>query len=301
MAALLAFGLNIGLDYVTANAKQLTSGVVADATMHELQNVATMIAIAGGIILLRNLWARVMEARQGVDLTAIKLGGDVKKENTPRALIGAAAKCWQLPYCREQLRPNCPIYLGRTKCWKQGVGCMCEEQIMLVAMTGITEQSKPTLGGQPSGFIPISDLAIEQNMKDKAKIATRPGPRGSRIPIGKPLTKKQRVQRCHNCIIFNDHQLQKYNLFSPLVTISIPLFYVLNFSTAQSWLTSFLHGIDSFVAHIQFTGGSVGTSMITTDITGSILIEGILIFCMMLITLSFALRALEFVFLTLKL
>jgi hypothetical protein len=54
------------------------------------------------------------------------------------------------------------------------------------------------------------------------------------------------------------------------------------------------------VGHLQFTGTpSTGPSVITQDLTGSIFIEGILIFCMGVIVL-FALRLVEYVVFTLK-
>jgi hypothetical protein len=38
--------------------------------------------------------------------------------------------CWSLPFCREVIRVQCPAFLARTKCWKFGRGCYCDEEMI---------------------------------------------------------------------------------------------------------------------------------------------------------------------------
>jgi hypothetical protein len=38
--------------------------------------------------------------------------------------------CWQLPFCREVIRKQCPAFLARKRCWKFGRGCYCDEEMI---------------------------------------------------------------------------------------------------------------------------------------------------------------------------
>ena len=65
--------------------------------------------------------------------------------------------CWQLPFCREVIRKQCPAYLARTRCWKFGRGCYCDEEMIsriirgenteqVKAPTRMSRQGKPPCG-----------------------------------------------------------------------------------------------------------------------------------------------------------
>jgi hypothetical protein len=299
-AAALSYGVNLALDYLSSNGTQLKAGMVAHATLSEMGDVAMMLAVAGGIILARSLWDRIRNSASGPDLTAMKYGANAREENNPRALLGAAAKCWQLPYCKEAVRKTCPIFHAKSKCWKHRVGCMCEENIMRLSMANPGTAS-PANQGIGSGFVAIGDLISTSESNTRSDLPTKVGPKGVRIPHNPNLSAAKKKERCNNCVIYNEHQRQKYNLFSPIVTLAVPLFAILNYSALQTWLANMLHNIDMVVGHLQFTGTpSTGPSVITQDLTGSIFIEGILIFCMGVIVLSFALRLVEYVVFTLK-
>jgi hypothetical protein len=84
--------------------------------------------------------------------------------------------CWQLPFCREVIRKQCPAYLAKTRCWKFGRGCYCDEEMIsrIVRGEAMNTVSAPT--------------------------------RMSRQ--GKPP--------CGRCYIFLEHQRLKYNVVSPL-------------------------------------------------------------------------------------
>lgn len=65
--------------------------------------------------------------------------------------------CWQLPYCREVIRKQCPAYLAKKRCWKFGRGCYCDEEMIsriirgeslevIKAPTRLSRQGKPPCG-----------------------------------------------------------------------------------------------------------------------------------------------------------
>jgi hypothetical protein len=217
----------------------------------------------------------------------------VRTTFSQRSTIGAFAKCWQLPFCRESLRKKCPIYHARTKCWKERVGCMCEENVIRLAMGGEDEQ-KPVDMTKEAGFVPIGDLITKSEKEERKSIPTRPGPRGVRIPTNPHLTESQKKMRCHNCIIFNEHQRQKYQLLSPIVTLAVPALVFWQFEALRNLIGNMLNMIDSVVGRVTFSGANAGASNLTKEVTGNLPVETLLIVCLTLVMMTWALRFLEY-------
>ena len=113
--------------------------------------------------------------------------------------------CWQLPFCREAIRKQCPAFLAKKTCWKFGRGCYCDEEM-------------------------ISRI-IKGESIELIKAPTRLSKTG-KAPCG----------RCH---IYLEHQGYKYKMLSPLalpVTGIIMFFFwpfwtkfFMAFSNAKFW------------------------------------------------------------------
>jgi hypothetical protein len=61
------------------------------------------------------------------------IGSSHKAEAKQQAIARNAnvfSPCWQLPFCREVIRKQCPAYLARKRCWKFGRGCYCDEEMI---------------------------------------------------------------------------------------------------------------------------------------------------------------------------
>jgi hypothetical protein len=297
ISAVLAYGIQLGMLAFGGDAKQYTAGGAAQTFLHETWLMAMMIGAPGVLIVLRAMGVRFMEAREGEDLTSMQYGGNVQKEEVPRAFLPILAKCWQLPFCRAGVRENCPIYLAKTKCWKERVGCMCEENIILLAMGG-SEKQQPVNITKEMGFVAIGDILTKGNEEKRANIQTRVGPRGVRIPTNPHVTDVQKRERCRNCIIYNEHQRVKYSFFSVPVTLFVPVLVFSQFDTVRLWLSSLLQGLDHLVNHISISGT---TSVdFSRQITGSVPIEAIIIGCMTLVVMTWAQRFLEYCIFKLK-
>lgn len=292
LGAFFAFGLQFLMDFLfTSEKSRLMSGRVSEATLGQIHLAALIIGAPGILLVLRSLVVRIFSGRQE-DLTAVTYGKDAKQEqDQPAALVGAFAKCWQLPFCRENLRKKCPIFHAKTKCWKERVGCMCEENVIRLAMGGEEEQ-KPVDMTKEAGFVPIGDLIAKSDKEERKAIPTRVGPRGVRIPTNPHLSEAQKKMRCHNCIIFNEHQRQKYQFLSPLVTLLVPLLVFWQFETLRGLLGAALHTLDRVLGRLAFSGG--GASDLTRNVTGSLPVEVILIVCITLVLMTWALRFLEY-------
>ena len=294
ISAFLLFGLQFLLDYLSSQSGNLTASDAAKATMREIKQAAVMIGVPGVLLFLWNMIQRIRDARTGVDLADMKYGKEVAEEEVRGSLVGAFAKCWQLPFCREGIRVKCPIYHARTKCWKQRVGCMCEENVLRLAAGG--DEHKPIDMTQSAGFVPIGDLIVNSEKEARPSIPTRVGPRGVRIPTNPHLTEGQKRERCRNCVIYNEHQRQKYGLASPLVTIAIPILVFLNFEPLKDVLMGALTTVDKLIGHLNFNGPAAthGPSQLSMDINGSLPIAAILIMALTLLIMTWALRFLEY-------
>lgn len=299
LGAFLAFGLQFLMDFLfTSDKARLMSGRVSEATLREIHLAAILIGAPGILLVLRSMVVRIFSGRQE-DLTAVTYGKDAKQEaGQPSALIGAFARCWQLPFCRESLRKKCPIYHARTRCWKERIGCMCEENIIRLAMGGDEATEPPADMSKQSGFVPIGDLIARSEQEERKKIPTRPGPRGVRIPTNPHLTEAQKRMRCQNCIIYNEHQRLKYQLLSPVVTLAVPVLVFWRFENLRGLIATLLRTLDTVVGRLTFS--NAGASDLTRNVTGSLPVEVILIVSFTLVLMTWALRFLEYLVFRLK-
>jgi hypothetical protein len=146
-------------------------------------------------ILIVDIALRVNQrSKVGAKKDSLKYGKGVTEESDRKNVF--MGKCWQLPYCRKFVREKCPIYHAQRTCWRELVGCMCEESVIRAAM-----ENKP-----------VSKEALLS---------------GAAIPRNTKLTDAAKRERCKTCVIYNEHQKHKYKLAMPMVVIGYVLVYVL--------------------------------------------------------------------------
>ncbi len=292
VAGFLEYGMQYCMDAVLGNTKTLEAGKASQLSLAELHQAALMIAVPGILLTLYNIVMAIMNVGNS-SLGKAGLGkGMAAQQSGPAPLTGAFAPCWQLPFCRSAIKETCPIYHARTKCWKQGVGCMCEQNIIQLAMsTGKQKVSQEEMK-EAKGFVALGDL-INKDEKDMLKnIPTRMGPRGVKIPINPNITPKQQKERCHNCIIYTEHQRLKYNFFAPLVTIVVPVLAFLQFDNLKNLARQTVEKFDSLIGHVTLNPGKV--TDFSQKVAGSFSMETILVVCAALVLLTWALRFLEY-------
>src|SRR5580704_6475073 len=147
-------------------------------SMGSLQNGGTLFGIIGIGVLVADIVTRSKDRfRVGAKADQLKYGKGVKEEPDKQNVF--LGKCWQLPFCRKFVREKCPIYHSKRTCWRELVGCMCEEEVIRGAMEG--------------RVIP-KDMLLAANM----------------IPRNNKLTAGQKKERCKTCVIYNEHQKHKY-------------------------------------------------------------------------------------------
>jgi hypothetical protein len=300
IAAFLAFGLKFVISFLfSGTSAHLLKGDASTATLKEIQTMAYIIGVPGILLAIKTLYGKIFNSRHR-DLANLSFGKGTARTERKAPLIGALAKCWELPFCREGIRVRCPIFHAKTKCWKERVGCMCEENIILLAMGGAgpedPEKTQPL--SKQSGFIPIGDLLSKHAEDTKVNIPTRLGPRGVRIPTNPHLSETQKRQRCNNCVIYNEHQRQKYQFLSAPVTLAVPLLVILEFDNLKQLIDVALGGLDRLVGLVSFhAADSTGLSK---EISGNLGIEVIFIICLTLVAMTWAQRLLEYTMFKIK-
>ncbi|MBI1331530.1 MAG: hypothetical protein JST12_11175 [Armatimonadetes bacterium] len=175
------------------------------------------------LVLIIDLSLRIRQrAIQGAKKDSLRYGKGVTEESDRKNVF--MGKCWQLPYCRKFVREKCPIYHAQRTCWRELVGCMCEEAVIRVAMEGK----------------PISKEALLS---------------GAAIPRNSKLPDSAKRERCRNCVIYNEHQKHKYRLAMPAALIFYVLVYVLFKGPLADMINTFLSRGSKMVT--DSTGGAV--------------------------------------------
>ncbi len=224
----------------------------------------------GFLMILGDIGFRIKtRAKQGAKADQMKYGKGVKEERDTRNVF--MGKCWQLPYCRKFVRERCPIYHAKRTCWKERVGCMCEESVIKNAMDGKT---------------------ISTDMVAAAKF----------IPKNTKLTPNQKAERCRQCIIYNEHQKHKYKLALPVTALTIAGIYIGLREPLGSLIKSALISTDKVIKDVSMTGtttemiGASKNSAQATSIDGVIPYHEIILFVGAMVLLAYAIKVLEYLF-----
>jgi hypothetical protein len=175
-------------------------------------------------------------------------------------------KCWQLPFCRSFIRKSCPIYHSRRTCWKERVGCMCEESVILDALHG--------------KVIPRDAIAAARY-----------------IPTNTRLNPEQKAERCRNCVIYNEHQRHKYKLLLPTAIALTAAAYVLFHEGLLRTTNRTLQDIDSAVSRFAFTTAETGKELVA-PVPG--FLDEMMLILIMLFVLAQMVRLIEFAVFKLK-
>lgn len=242
-------------------------GLINNGTTNEASRKAFGVIQEGGAIfgvlaiavLVVDIAIRVRtRAQQGYKADQIKLGKGVKEENDKQNVF--LGKCWQLPYCRKFVRDRCPIYHARRTCWRELVGCMCEEQVIRDAM---------------------ENKAIPKDELLAAKM----------IPRNHRLNDAMKKERCRSCVIYNEHQKHKYKAALPMIVVGTLAVYGLLHGPLFDITQGILGKINKVVSVATMTNGTYDPP--------SIFVEGLLA-VMVLVLMSYLLRLLEFLVFKLK-
>lgn len=234
---------------------------VTGEVLTALQNAGAIFGAIAVLVLVADISNRVrIRSQEGSRAEQLKYGKGVKEERDIQNVF--LGKCWQLPFCRKFVRERCPIYHSRRTCWKERVGCMCEEQVIRGAM-----ENKP---------IP----------KDQVLAAKF-------IPQNTRLTENQKAERCKACVIYNEHQKHKYKLMLPVTIAFFVGFYLL-------FRGPLLDGTAAMVQKLNVMMGKLALDKANLSNTHSGVFEEILLAAFMIVAFAYAMKMLEFLVFKLK-
>ncbi|MFZ4509008.1 MAG: hypothetical protein ACOYON_15070 [Fimbriimonas sp.] len=236
------------------------SSDVKASVLGAIQNSGGILGVIGIVVLVVDLAGRARNRmQQGTKADQLKYGKNIQQEKERQNVF--LGKCWQLPFCRKFVRERCPIYHAKVTCWRERVGCMCEEEVIRNAM-----DNKP---------IPKDELLARKY-----------------IPQNNKFTLEQKKERCRQCVIYNEHQRHKYRALLPAVVAGFVVLYVLFRTPLLTSTNSLIEGLNKLV--------SVGTlGAASKVVTPPFFIEFLLI-CLLIVCLSYALKVLEFCIFKLK-
>lgn len=228
---------------------------VVQNALGTVQSGGTALGALAIVVLLVDVIKRIKDrAQQGSKADQLKYGKGIKEESDRQNVF--LGKCWQLPYCRKFVREKCPIYHARRTCWKEQVGCMCEESVIRGAME--------------NKLIPKDEVAA-----------------ASMIPHNHKLTFIQKRERCKQCVIFNEHQKHKYRAYLPTMVLGFVIFYVLFRIPLLAATAQVVNTMARLVGKLTFTTPT------GTDKVVSAPFQELLLICCMIILLTYALKMLE--------
>ncbi len=196
----------------------------------------------------------------------MKYGSGVKEE--PEFQNRFMGRCYQLPFCRKFVRERCPIFHAKRTCWKERVGCMCEEDVIRGAMESKT---------------------IPKDVVTAAKF----------IPRNDRFTPEQKAERCRQCVIYNEHQRHKYKLVMPMTCLFVFGIYGLMRPQLLAGTLNMVHGFDKAMSKFTIQSNQFDVKPVAVATTPGLL-EEILLFCMILFILAQLMKLVEYCIFKLK-
>jgi hypothetical protein len=231
---------------------------VAESALNTIQGGGMAFGLLAVCILIADITMRVkLRSVQGTKADLLKYGKGVKEERDIQNVF--MGKCWQLPYCRKFVRERCPIYHAKRTCWRERVGCMCEEEVIGNAMA-----NKP---------IPKDSVAA-----------------ASFIPVNNRLTMAAKIQRCKQCVIYNEHQKHKYRLAVPVILAFYALIVTVAFNPIMAGINELIIKGNKLVNVATY---NVGTGKEVTSGT-PMSFQIVLLACIVVVCLTYTLRLTEF-------
>ena len=234
--------------------------------------VGVPIAAIGLLALMLDIAQRIrIRSMEGTRADQLKFGQGVKVQEERDIRNVFLGKCWQLPFCRKFIRERCPIYHSKRTCWKERVGCMCEESVIQNAMAG---------------------KVIPKNIVAAARM----------IPTNRILTANQKRERCNVCVIYNEHLKHKYRLALPVTILSLAMIYVAFRTSLVAGVESMLISADEIYGRMTYSGGNeMSEAAKATSLTEGVIPYGeIVLIAGLLIVLAYIVRFLEYLFFKLK-
>ncbi len=228
--------------------------------------------LIGGALVTFDVLKRLIALLRNRPLTRdnLRYGGEANAEVGARPLrLALLGKCWEGRFCRDFVRVHCPIFQKRKACWRVKYGCYCEDEIVSTAAARMAGISLPMA---PDG---------------RYNFANESAPGRKKVE----LTPFQKRERCRHCVIYLDHQRQKYTLLMPIVIGGVGVAALVFSPLIRDLLRHGLAGVEMVMAH--FSWGDQGEGISFRFGRPSPTVEWVLVGGFAIMALSKALEAVE--------
>jgi hypothetical protein len=293
-----AFGLPCGIELLLVSQGGSMQGAVAEKVLATIWMTALILGATGLLLLIRQLVLKIQHHLYGQDLLQVSASLGASSKYGASDLLGPFAACWQKPICRAGLRNQCVVYHAKARCWKEGIGCICEPNLITTTQT---RSPNPSLTPGGIGFIPLSELITPAQPASRLKpLPARTAKNGIRIPSNPHLSAAQKRERCRNCVIYNDHQGRKYRLLCAPTTLLAFLIVLWQQENLRGLLQSGLLTAGKTLSQLTFNPNSRIGMELSQAVAGSVGIQYVILGCLALILLSLLHQALEYCVFKLK-
>lgn len=266
-----------GLPYLTTwiyGIQNVNRSYASEQALQVIQATWWVFAAPGVIFVIVDMIRRLQAASEAaaVQRANMKYGSGVAKQRaTAQQQQKFLGRCWELPYCREHVRTKCPIYNRRRgPCWWYKEGCMCEERIVLQAVIANDWKQQAATAEQKMHLTAAAPKAL--------------------------MSQGDKRERCRKCVIYNEHQRQKYKLFVGITLVVVPALLYLN----STWLATIVSGLLGVVAtataRFSFDPNSNDAAKLAANST----LQDIMIVCVGLVLVAQALKLVEYLCFKLK-
>lgn len=172
-------------------------------------------------------------------------------------------KCWDMPICPDYVRKYCPAFEKKKPCWQIKAGCLCEGEGAYRAM--LAESTDDGFARRV-----IKGIATEKKYTED-------------------MTPAQKRVRCRRCVIYTEHQRQKYRLVSALTFPVVALIFWWLYQPLSAVTWNVLEKTDRFLCFLAYTNGHA-PSFVSQGHALTVLA----LICIGIVMLSYALRFVEY-------
>jgi hypothetical protein len=215
VAGIVGAGLMFGMPILVASQLQNAASTPAGVINEWSRNAGMAILFIVG---LRVLYAVVDQIANAGARAQAKTEDDTttvvtkSKEKKRRSLFRLWDPCWDMPYCHPAVREICPAYKAHKSCWRFGYGCNCDPTLI---------ETLIRTGGASTGKGALKKTA-EQRITEEAYVRSDLDADTARIGSS------ERTIPCSKCVIFIEHQRQKFRIINPIAIIAtfVGLFFL---------------------------------------------------------------------------
>ncbi len=220
----------------------------------ECMRLGFVALLPGGILVARDIYVRF--------ITRVHTrAGELLLQGLKRRRV--YEKCWDMPLCPDYIVQYCPAFIERKPCWRIKNGCLCESEGAFKAMA-----------------VKSTDDKFARHMVQGALADKR------RAEVTSPAMKRM---RCRKCVIYAEHQRQKYRIVSTLTFPAVGLFFWLFYNQLSALVYDVLEKTDRFMSFLAYNPGNE----VSFASQGQILTTLALV-CLGITVLSYALRGVEY-------